>query len=111
MGININFKMKFAALIAAVAANQYDSMNEDELLVSLESTLSSAQRSEARGDGDADWTGRWAPPRQVSKLPRRTDPRGSCLARSSALVLQERSIRHRVTVPVVTTCVVSLIIK
>ena len=45
--------MKFAALIAAVAANQYDSMNEDELLVSLESTLSSAQRSEARGDGDA----------------------------------------------------------
>ena len=28
-------------------------MNEDELLVSLESTLSSAQRSEARGDGDA----------------------------------------------------------
>merc|ERR1711879_1057842 len=53
MGININFKMKFAALIAAVAANQYDSMNEDELLVSLESNLSSAQRSEARGDGDA----------------------------------------------------------
>merc|ERR1711996_192531 len=28
-------------------------MNEDELLVNLESTLSSAQRSEARGDGDA----------------------------------------------------------
>ena len=28
-------------------------MNEDELLVNLESTLSSAQRSEARGDADA----------------------------------------------------------
>merc|ERR1719247_922544 len=46
--------MKFAAaLIAAVAANKYDSMNEDELLVNLESTLNSAQRSEARGDADA----------------------------------------------------------
>merc|ERR1719215_2335905 len=28
-------------------------MNEDQLLVNLESTLSSAQMSEARGDGDA----------------------------------------------------------
>ena len=46
--------MKFAAaLLATVAANKYESMNEDELLVSLESTLSSAQRSEARGDADA----------------------------------------------------------
>ena len=47
--------MKFFALaaLATVSANQYDSMNEDELLVNLESTLSSAQRSEARGDGDA----------------------------------------------------------
>ena len=27
-------------------------MNEDELLVNLESTLFSAQRSETRGDGD-----------------------------------------------------------
>ena len=47
--------MKFTliAAIATVSANQYDIMNEDELLVSLESTLSSAQRSEARGDGDA----------------------------------------------------------
>ena len=44
--------MKFA-LIAAVAANQYDHMNEDELLVNLSSTLSSALSSEARGDGDA----------------------------------------------------------
>ena len=35
--------MKFTlALTAAVAANKYDSMNEDYLLVSLESTLSSA---------------------------------------------------------------------
>ena len=49
----INIKMKFCALIAAVAANQYDSMNEDELLVNLESSLSSALSSEARGDGDA----------------------------------------------------------
>ena len=45
--------MKFLALVAAFAANQYDSMNEDELLVNLESTLSSALSSEARGDGDA----------------------------------------------------------
>ena len=46
--------MKFALIaIAAVSANQYDSMNEDELLVNLESSLSSALSSEARGDGDA----------------------------------------------------------
>merc|ERR1719362_2555493 len=42
--------MKFAAaLIATVAANRYENMNEDDLLVNLESTLS----SEARGDADA----------------------------------------------------------
>jgi len=47
--------MKFFALaaIAAVSATQYDSMTEDELLAQLGSTLSSAQQSEARGDGDA----------------------------------------------------------
>jgi len=45
--------MKFSLLIATAAASKYDQMNEDELLVSLESTLSSAQRCEARGDGDA----------------------------------------------------------
>ena len=45
--------MKFAAILAAVAANRYDSMNEDDLLVNLESTLSSALSSEARGDSDA----------------------------------------------------------
>jgi len=47
--------MKFAAaaLIATVSANQYDFMGEDELLSQLSSTLVSAQRSEARGDGDA----------------------------------------------------------
>ena len=33
--------MKFFALIVTVAANQYDSMNEDKVLVNLESTLSS----------------------------------------------------------------------
>merc|ERR1711909_85049 len=33
--------------------NRYDSMNEDDLLVNLESTLSSALSSEARGDSDA----------------------------------------------------------
>jgi hypothetical protein len=32
--------MKFSLLIAAVAASKHDKMNEDELLVSLESTLS-----------------------------------------------------------------------
>merc|ERR1711998_394344 len=61
--------MKFAvALIATAAArhhhhhrnaelvetwDQFDNMNEDELLVNLESQLNSAQRSEARGDADA----------------------------------------------------------
>ena len=48
--------MKFfatAALVASVAAADFESMNEDELLSQLSSTLSSAQRSEARGDGDA----------------------------------------------------------
>ena len=47
--------MKFAciALIATVAAVDFESMNEDELLSQLATTLSSAQRSEARGDGDA----------------------------------------------------------
>ena len=45
--------MKFFALVAAVSATQYDNMSEDELLVNLESTLSSALSSEARGDGDA----------------------------------------------------------
>ena len=45
--------MKFSLLVAAVAASQYDNMNEDELLTSLSSNLSSALASEARGDGDA----------------------------------------------------------
>ena len=47
--------MKFAAacLIATVSAVDFESMNEDELLAQLATTLSSAQRSEARGDGDA----------------------------------------------------------
>ena len=46
--------MKFAAaLIATVAANRYENMNEDDLLDNLESTLSSALSSEARGDADA----------------------------------------------------------
>merc|ERR1719329_1740322 len=45
--------MKFAAILAIAAANRYDSMNEDDLLVNLESTLSSALSSEARGDSDA----------------------------------------------------------
>jgi hypothetical protein len=47
--------MKFFALaaIATVSATQYDTMSEDELLVNLESSLSSALSSEARGDGDA----------------------------------------------------------
>merc|ERR1719263_2697176 len=45
--------MKFAALAVAVAANKYDFMGEDDLLVSFESTLSTALSSEARGDADA----------------------------------------------------------
>merc|ERR1712167_508597 len=54
MGINNFFTMKFLAVaLATVAANQFDSMNEDELLVNLESTLSSALSSEDRGDADA----------------------------------------------------------
>merc|ERR1712144_167958 len=50
MGI---IKMKFTAFAIAVAANTYDLMGEDDLLVNLESTLSSALSSEARGDADA----------------------------------------------------------
>merc|ERR1712227_297056 len=47
-------EMKFTALaIAAVAAVDFETMNEDELLAQLSTTLTSAQRSEARGDGDA----------------------------------------------------------
>merc|ERR1719164_298982 len=45
--------MKFATFAVAVAANQFENMHEDDLLVSLESTLSSALSSEARGDADA----------------------------------------------------------
>ena len=46
--------MKFAAaLIAVASANQFESMNEDDLLVSLESNLNSALSSEARVDADA----------------------------------------------------------
>jgi predicted transcriptional regulator len=47
--------MKFAtlALIGTAAAVNFDTMNEDELLAQLATTLSSAQRSEAMGDGDA----------------------------------------------------------
>merc|ERR1712166_1356281 len=52
--INLIITMKFFAIAAvAVSANRFDSMHEDELLVNLESTLSSALSSEARGDGDA----------------------------------------------------------
>merc|ERR1712227_647240 len=52
--LKTNLQMKFAAaLIATVAANRYENMNEDDLLVNLESTLSSALSSEARGDADA----------------------------------------------------------
>merc|ERR1712078_170778 len=50
----IKIQMKFAAaLIATVAAVDFEYMNEDELLAQLSSNLSSAQRSEARGDADA----------------------------------------------------------
>ena len=45
--------MKFFALAAVASANTFDFMGEDELLAQLSTTLSSAQRSEARGDGDA----------------------------------------------------------
>ena len=62
--------MKFAvaALIATVAARHhhhhrstelletveaYEAMNEDQLLVSLQTKLSQAQQAEAKGDGDA----------------------------------------------------------
>ena len=45
--------MKFAAVLAIAAAVDFESMNEDELLAQLSTTLNSAQRSEARGDSDA----------------------------------------------------------
>merc|ERR1712100_17457 len=50
---NYNFKMKFLVFAAAVSANTYDFMGEDQLLAQLQVTLRSAQQSEARGDGDA----------------------------------------------------------
>merc|ERR1711957_1161151 len=50
----IKLQMKFtAALIATMGAVDFEYMNEDELLAQLSSNLSSAQRSEARGDADA----------------------------------------------------------
>ena len=45
--------MKFACLIAVASAAQFEHMNEDELLAQLSSHLTSAMKSEARGDGDA----------------------------------------------------------
>ena len=47
--------MKFAAiaLVASASDINFENMNEDELLAQLSTTLSSAQQSEARGDGDA----------------------------------------------------------
>merc|ERR1719258_814851 len=46
--------MKFTlALVATAAAVDFESMNEEELIAQLATTLSSAQKSEARGDGDA----------------------------------------------------------
>merc|ERR1711937_135451 len=67
MGKIILLNMKFATLATAVAARHhhhheaqlletmeaYEAMNEDQLLVSLESKLNQAQQLEARGDGDA----------------------------------------------------------
>merc|ERR1712057_125719 len=63
---NIFVLMKFTlALVAAAAARHhhdhalvetleaYEAMNEDQLLVSLQSKLSQAQQAEAKGDGDA----------------------------------------------------------
>merc|ERR1712144_21412 len=50
---NKTLTMKFAAVLATVSANTYDFMGEDQLLAELGSSLSSAQMSEARGDGDA----------------------------------------------------------
>merc|ERR1712083_1152861 len=51
---NLTLTMKFFAVaIAAVSANTYDFMGEDQLLAELGSSLQSAQMSEARGDGDA----------------------------------------------------------
>merc|ERR1712111_177072 len=41
------------ALIATAAASSFDNMSEEEMLVDLQSTLSSALSSESRGDGDA----------------------------------------------------------
>merc|ERR1712083_776142 len=51
---NLTLTMKFTAVaIAAVSANTYDFMGEDQLLAELGSSLQSAQMSEARGDGAA----------------------------------------------------------
>merc|ERR1712086_1002311 len=53
MGELLKMKFAVAAHVAAVSANTYDFMGEDDLLAQLETTLNSAQRSEARGDADA----------------------------------------------------------
>merc|ERR1711939_1300790 len=68
MGIFNNMKFATLALLATVSARHHhhhhnyeyvdtsselEAMNEDQLLVNLETTLSSALTSEARGDGDA----------------------------------------------------------
>ena len=48
--------MKFFALATLAASTQalkFDQMNEDQLLAQLSAHLESAQRSQARGDGDA----------------------------------------------------------
>merc|ERR1711977_251148 len=50
---NKTLTWEFAAVLATVSANTYDFMGEDQLLAELGSSLSSAQMSEARGDGDA----------------------------------------------------------
>ena len=51
--LHFNIASSSSSNMATVAANRYESMNEDDLLVNLESTLSSALSSEARGDADA----------------------------------------------------------
>ena len=49
------FEANFASApaVTAVAANKYEAMNENQLLISLESKLSQAQQAEATDDADA----------------------------------------------------------
>merc|ERR1719329_2027425 len=89
--------MKFFAIaaVATVSANQFDHMNEDELLVNLESTLSSALSSEARGDGDAAV----AKPAAIKNIQKALTARGdgdAAVAKTAAIKNIQKALTARI---------------